>query len=285
MREFHLAALDGAHPSGWLAAVGLCALLDGSRLRFDEHHAPVLCTDADQRQAVERIVAGLAELTHPDTLPWERSKAEQSCTPPWRFLNPLAERSWDEPVVDALLRPYRLGVAKTGTGGKLPTDPSTWQAPKASLLLIGSLMYLRATVTTLWATPGAADGFRADVTALLQGGDVSVTRAKGFFYTSTELSPWTRGGSDEAWVQPALELLCLVGACQLLPEQKPAAGSTARAGLSWCLNPVALDLAGLVGVHELGHFPASWVRATCDVRPIPGSPYFNHFTDIHLVEP
>lgn len=301
MTSWTLTSLDGTHPAGFLAALGLCSITPNARLAFSGA-TPILISDADLEEATAAIAAAIEEATHPDAFPLPDIVELRTTTPRWSTLSGLCEQSWVNDAIDAVMHTVDAGRS---TSDVKPTDPDP-KAPSGSLILISGRSYLRKSLAELWPPPTAKRSsdphahlsaqrasLRASVRTLLTGDTPPLhDDAMGLRYTVTEASPRLRHGVEGSVIQPLTEALAYLGATRLLPHQLGVApsrigatpeGVATRAGLTWALNPVPLTSAAMIAVQEQQAAPADWEHYTALTRPIGGGTKASQFVEIrHL---
>lgn len=285
MTEHRLVALDGATPGGYLAAVGVAALVEGARVRFDELATPILEAPRPDDALAEEIVTGIEALSAPDTTPLPERL--HSTTPAWSELSEMCHDSWRDAVLDGLLRTFDIGSHKPG---RVPLDP---QVRSGSLVLVSGKSYVRKSAGELWPEgPRRSDPARwradrrasllSDALALLRGAVPSIaTGVMGLRFTASEASPRLRRGTETAEIVPLVEGLALVGVTRLLPGQRDASG---RPGLWWSLNDVPLTVRALVDIHEQRAAPRHWPTFTARVRVIGGGTKASSFVEAGPLE-
>lgn len=277
MTTWMLRALNATEPTGFLAALGLCTALPASQLRFTNEHCPALTAPTNEDEAVAQVVASLTARTHPDCRPLGHEKNLWTTTPAWEALDPACNASWTEPDVDALLRTYQIGSTKQ-------PRQTPWQVTSASLMLISGRSYLGKALEQAWP-----DGYdqATSLRTLLRGDFPSMARGMSLRLTATESSPRLRGGDEQTWICPIVELLGLLGMTALLPRQlsiDPAKESPPSRGITWTLNPVPMSAHALIDLHEQQTPPAGWPRFTASVKNISVDDRQSHFTNIHRLE-
>ncbi|CAG7570811.1 hypothetical protein FB554_2928 [Barrientosiimonas humi] len=286
MTTWELTALDGGHPSGFLAALGLAALSDGT-LSFLESGTPALTHEKEAGDVARSVVDQLENLTAPENFPLPDVATLRSTTPAWSALADLCAQSWDSPALDDVLRTMDVGGTKGGA--VIPADP---QVKSAALILISGRSYVRKSCADLW--PPAKRGkdsaqHRAqqrqllldDVHALLDGDAPRfITDSMVLRFSVAETSPRLTLGTESAAAVPVVELLALVGVLQLLPGTLDAEGG---AGLVWSLNPAPMGASAVAQLVINDIHPASWPTFTASVRSIGGGTKASRFDSIRRV--
>lgn len=294
MTSYTLAGLDASRPPDYLAALGLTYLASRARLSFNQT-TPMLTVDVGRDEVVERVAAGLEDLTAPETFPLPDEEKFRTTTPTWSTLFDLSVRSWTEPAMDALLRTFDVGGTAAGQKSGQDTDP---KVSSASLVLISGRSYLRKSLSELWSPPTRKDAvdsregqradLRQDLIRLLDGGTPQPLRGPmALRFTVTDPSPRLRSGTEEGILYPTVEGLAYTGMTLLLPRQlgHPADDSArTRPGLTWALNPTPLSATAVVAIHEQQAAPPDWPRFTAVTRTIGGGTKASHFTDVRPLE-
>lgn len=273
---YRLSVLDAASdPAHYLAAVGVVSSLGpSSRLHFVEA-APILSCDDPTDVIVAMLGAQIRHLTDPSTCPLPDTAGMRTTTPSWSALSPLVQASWDDPLLDQLLRTMDTGVVKAG---KTPPDP---QVMSSTLTLISGKSYLRKSLLELWPEDDRADRIDDDVRELLAGGYPG-QRESGMAlrFTAAEVSPRLRTGSETSHVVPLIEALALLGQTQFLPGQR----RDGDRGFVWSLNPNPLPARTLIDLHETRAQPGHWPSYAADVRSIGGGTKASRIVNVHPLE-
>lgn len=300
MNSWTITAVDGTHPAGFLASLGLCSVTPRAQLSF-RGPVPILISDVDLEEAVAAIATAIEENTHPDRFPLPDVEELRTTTPHWSTLAPLCTLTWDSDGIDAVVRTFDAG-GLGGAGQSAVPDP---KAPSGSLILISGRSYLRKSLAELWpppATKRASDPdahlsnqratLRASVRALLVGETPPLhAAAMGLRYTVTESSPRIRHGVEESLIQPVTEALAYLGVIRLLPHQLGLGTPEStmdtlptRPGLTWALNPVPLTITAMIAIHEQRGAPPEWEHYTALTSTIGGGTKASHFVKIRPLE-
>ncbi|GAB78907.1 hypothetical protein SAMN05421595_0118 [Austwickia chelonae] len=291
MSAYQLAALDASNPAHYLAAVGLLRVAPGpAELSFTDTTPVLHCEDAPADLAVV-VAKSTAEATKPEGFPIPAHV--QTTVPAWSVVRELADRSWEDPELDAALRVFDYGRIN----GKVSEDP---QVSPASTVLVTGRSYARKSLADLWPTPTGrkadtieqirldqTEDLARDLEVLLTGG-YPRPRKSGIAlrFTTAETTPRLRYGTEDVITVPTVELLAYLGVTTFLAGQLGIDRDGRRGpGLTWALNPVPLGLASLVAVHEQQSAPPSWARYTTVKTSVGGGAKISHFADTRPLEP
>ena len=149
MNAWYVSALDGGHPTGYLAALGLVRSLEQATVRFDPDKVPVIEWSGASQQAAKNVAGVLSAAFRPDTFPWADRPELRSTTPSWSAVKELSQATWNDPFVDDALSTLDIGSFKRAS-----SDP---QVLAASLMLISGRSYLRKSCADLWPVPPGVD--------------------------------------------------------------------------------------------------------------------------------
>ncbi|QKD80080.1 hypothetical protein [Actinomyces marmotae] len=285
-----LSGRDGAHV---LALWGLVSLLPGARLRFDADAIAHLTWDGDDDALGVTAARGLVERT------WglgDGLLAGIKTTVPKRSaVNPKTEAEW-RAVEQAGRLPTTsilavFNAAATGEDKKGKIQDGDLKVVSSALTMLSGRSYTANIVQETWRLLEVedADGARAraavEIGRLLDGGLSIASSKPGLRFSAPVTPPRVASGSERVDIQPLVDLLAFTGQLLLSPAQRPFDPAAGDKALAWVLNPVPLDLAGLLDLSAAPPRSLAWPRYEAPIVSEGGRASISALKPAHPVTP
>ncbi|WP_194948947.1 hypothetical protein [Actinomyces trachealis] len=277
--QWVLQALSGRNAAHLLASWGLVSLLPDARLRFNDDDVPVLHWAQGEEQLCQTAAQALVERT------WGLDdgllKEVKTTVPVRSAVNSLTTAAWSEAVEQGRM-PYS-SVLATFDGGACSEKPGPKdiKVKAAALTLPSGKSYTGNCLKELWQTCAAEDAPQAvaytrDELAGLLRGELRVVAAKpGLRFSAAQAAPRTTSGYEQCDVNPLVDLLAFCGQMLLSPRQRPVSKGGAGRAFCWVLNPVPLDLNGLLDTSATADPALPWARWEAPIRAGGGGARFS----------
>lgn len=278
-RQWLLPAFSGRNAAHLLASWGLVSLLPGARLRFNDDDVPVLHWTQDEERLCQTAAQALVERT------WGLDdgvlKEVKTTVPVRSAVNILTAAAWSEAAEQGRL-PHSsvLATFDCGACSEKP-DPEDIKVRAAALTLLSGKSYTGKCLKRLWQSCTVEDALQAvDYTrsglAGLLRGELRVVAAKpGLRFSATQAAPRTTSGYEQCDVNPLVDLLAFCGQMLLSPQQRPVSKEGRGRAFSWVLNPVPLDLNGLLDTSAAADPALPWTRWEAPIRSAGGGARFS----------
>lgn len=292
--QWLLPAFSGRNAAHLLASWGLVSLLPGARLHFNDDDVPVLHWTQDEEQLCQTAAQALVERT------WGLGagllKEIKTKVPVRSAVNNLTAAVWSEAVeqgrlpLSSVLATFDSGAWKEdrsskdkgkGKGESKGKDKAkVLKVEAAALTLLSSKSHVGKCLTDLWQSyevkdaPQAVAYTCAEMAGLLRG-ELRVVAAKpGLRFSATQAAPRTTSGYEQCDVIPLVDLLAFCGQLLLSPRQRPVSKRGAGRAFCWVLNPVPLDLNGLLDTSAAAAPALPWARWEAPIRSPEGKADF-----------
>ena len=282
-----LSGRDGAHV---LALWGLVSLLPGARLGFDADAVAHLICDGDDDALCATAARGLVERT------WDLGDGQlagiTTTVPPRSAVNRMMEAEWHA-VEQAGRLPTTsvLAVFNAAATSESKVHDGDLKVVSSALTLLSGRSHTAKTIQETWRLLEVedADGARAraaiEIRRLLTGELVFVPAKPGLRFSAPVTPPRTVSGSELVDIQPLVDLLAFTGQLLLPPVQRPFDPAARGRALAWVLNPVPLDLAGLLDLSAAPPASLAWPRYEAPIVSGDGSAKVSTLMPAHLVNP
>lgn len=277
--QWLLPAFSGRNAAHLLASWGLVSLLPGARLHFNDDDVPVLHWTQDEEQLCQTAAQALVERTWGlDAGPLKEIK---KTVPVRSAVNNLTAAVWSEAVEQGRL-PLSSVLATFDSGAcSEKLGPKDIKVKAAALTLPSGQSYTGKCLTDLWQScevkdaPQAVAYACAEMAGLLRG-ELRVVAAKpGLRFSATQAAPRTTSGYEQCDVIPLVDLLAFCGQLLLSPQQRPVSKRGTGRAFCWVLNPVPLDLYGLLDTNAAADPALPWARWEAPIRAAGGGAKFS----------
>lgn len=278
--QWLLPAFSGRNAAHLLASWGLVSLLPGARLHFNDDDVPVLHWTQDEEQLCQTAAQALVERTR--GLGDGLLKEITTTVPVRSTVNNLTAAVWSEAVEQGRLPLSSvLATFDSSACSEKKVGPKDIKVKAAALTLPSGTSHTGKCLTDLWQSyevkdaPQAVTYTCAELAALLRGELRVVTAKPGLRFSATQAAPRTTSGYEQCDVIPLVDLLAFCGQLLLSPRQQPVSKRGAEQAFCWVLNPVPLDLNGLLDTSAATDPALPWDRWEAPIRTAVGGAKFS----------